>query len=265
MYSCLVADDNPIERDLLLLHLSKIKNIQVVADCADGLEAALILQRQEIDIVLSDVEMPDLSGIGLVKSLKKAPVFIFISSYPEYAAESYDLDVVDYIVKPASFDRVLKAVNKAIEYLEIKKLAIVKKDPVAASQSVDVLPGISEIGNTVRPEEHFFIKDSNGYTKLKVADIWYIESMGDFSKIYTVQKESHVVLVSLKNIEKQMSQDIFRRVHKQYIVNIMQIVSINPNSITLSNRQVIPLSSSYRQLIQETIIDKNLLKRYQAG
>jgi YesN/AraC family two-component response regulator len=118
-YKCLIAEDNLLDRDGIALHLSKIDNLSIEAVCSNGLEAAAILQQKEIDIVFSDIDMPGLSGIALIQSLKQPPVFIFISAYPEYAAESYNLDVIDFIVKPVGSNRLMKAVNKAIEYIEL--------------------------------------------------------------------------------------------------------------------------------------------------
>ncbi|MES2332258.1 MAG: response regulator transcription factor [Bacteroidota bacterium] len=256
MYYCLIVDDKYIERDMLSLHLGQIPHIQVVAVCSDGISAAEVLQKQKVDIVFSDIEMPGLSGIGLLKSLTQAPVFIFVSAYAEYAAESFNLDVIDYIVKPATFERVLKAVNKATEYLDIKNQV-----PVSAEDNfLTVAPEM--IGMKTNPEEHFFIRDTIGYTKINIADVAYIESMGSFSKIYTAQNKSYIALVNLKNIEKQVSFNIFRRVHKQYIVSLMHIRSVLNASITLTNGFSVPLSATYRQQIHETVVDKNLLSRF---
>ena len=253
-YKCLVADDSIIQRDVLVMHLSKIKNIKIVAECANGLAALEILKEKEIDIVLSDIDMPELSGIGLIKSLKKPPVFIFISSYTEYAVESFSLDVIDYIVKPATFQRVLQAVNKAIEYIEIKE----KHTTIASTANSNEEP----FARVVDSEEFFFIKEVSGYTKLHMADVLFIESMGDFSKIHTRQNKTHITLISLKNIEKQLSQKMFRRVHKQYIINILHVVSIGSTDIYLSSQATIPLSGSYKQDFLEFLVEKKTLKRF---
>ena len=257
MYTCLIVDDTSIESDLLSLHLAQIKNIQIVGLCSNGIAAAEILQNQKVDIVFSDIEMPGLSGIGLLKSLKRLPVFIFVSAYAEYAAESFELDVIDYILKPATFERVLKAVNKAIEYLEIKD-----KLSGSSEDSYHTVPQSQVIGMNMTPEEHFFIRDTTGYIKINIADVAYIESMGSFSKIYTTQNKSHLVLVNLKNVEKQISANIFRRVHRQYMVNLIHVKSVSPNTISLINNISVPLSATYRQEIQETVVEKKLLNRF---
>lgn len=240
MYKCLIADDSPIDRDVVEMYVSKIENLQIVALCDNGLEAATALQNNEIDIVFSDIDMPDLSGLELKQSLQKPSVFIFISSYAEHAAESYNIDVIDFITKPVSFTRLLKATNKAIEYIELKK-----------KTNIDKVENITEIKN-----ETIFVKDDNGFTQIKLSDIICVESMGNFSKIYTILK-THIILVSLKNIDEQLLNKNFKRVHKQYIANLPHIISINKEGeLKLSNNQLIPLGSIYKATLMEAIQQK---------
>lgn len=256
MYTAIIADDNLIERDALYLHLSRIDNIKIVAVCSNGEETATLLKKQEVDIVFSDIDMPLLNGINLLKGIKKPPVFVFISSYPEYAAESYNLDAIDYIIKPASFERVQKAVNKAIEYIEIKNNT--------KNYSEKIMPEtqLPEFGSQISTENFFFIKENNNYNKLNINEITHIESMGDFSKIHTIGKKKFVVLVSLKNIEKQLSPKIFRRIHRQFIINILQVEMVNHTEVQLLDKTLIPVSSSYRQNLIESVIERKLLKRF---
>lgn len=247
MYQCLIADDHLVERDLLSSYIHKIPSLQLVAACDNGLEVVTLLQEQKIDIVFSDVDMPDLSGIDLVKSLKNPPVFVFISSYPEYAAEGYNLDIIDFAVKPISFERFVKAVNKAIEYIELKKRAA--NNTIAAIQAVPT-------------ETHFFVKDNKGITKVETSSVLYIESMGDFSKIHSIDQKTLIMLVGLKNAETQLQQKNFLRVHKQFLVNTEHITQVLSNEIILSNKQSIPLSNAYKQALNDLIIEKALLKRF---
>ncbi|TDO27999.1 LytR/AlgR family response regulator transcription factor [Sediminibacterium goheungense] len=256
MYTAIITDDNIIERDALFFHLSKIKNITVIASCNNGEETAALLQVQSADIVFSDIDMPRMNGIDLLKGISKPPVFIFISSFPEYAAESYNLDAIDYIIKPASFERVKKAVDKAIEYIEIKN------NTKLYSEKFDPENQISEFGSRLSTDEFFFIKENNNYSKLNIQDITYIESMGDFSKIHINGQKKSVVLVSLKNIERQLSPKIFRRIHRQYIINLLQIGSVTNTEVQLLDKTIIPISSSYRQSLIESVVEGKLLKRF---
>jgi two-component system LytT family response regulator len=238
IYRCLVADDNLIDRDLIVKYLSKIDGIAIAAVCTDGFEASKVLADQHIDILFSDIDMPYLSGIGLVKNLKHPPVTVFITSHRDYAAEGFNLDVVDFIVKPLSFDRFYKAVNKAIEYVSLKNIA-------NGTASLPVYEqGESE--NNITTSEYFFIKETIGITRIRYSDVLYIESMGDYSKIFSKGDEMHITLVSLKNILRQLPETQFKRIHKQYIVNLSHIVTITANEVVLLNKQTIPISAPSR-------------------
>lgn len=256
-YRCLVIEDNLLERDFLVMHLNKINTVNLVKELSDGLEAIQFLKTHSVDIVYSDIDMPDLSGIELLKTLTHPPVFIFISSHPEHAAESFNLDVIDYIVKPVKLDRLLKATHKAVEYIAAKK-ALLSEQPIRNNPESN----IREVIRTIDAQEYFFIKEKNVHIKLNMADILFIESMGDFSKITTIHQKTHFILVGLKNLDKQLPQNIFIRVHKQYIVNKLHVQGITLSDIILSNKQNVPLSPSYKQSVQENLINKKSLTRF---
>jgi len=250
-YQCIIADDTMLDRDVLEMYARKIGSLEIAAVCRDGLEAASVLQEKQIDIVLSDIEMPGLTGMELKKSLRNDPVFIFVSSHSELAAESYNLDVIDFIVKPVNLPRLLKAVNKAIEYIEVKKQALPggdKKDNVPAEPQTP-------------KSDHFYIKESYDYTRIDYDDLIYIESMGNFSSLHTVQKQKHITLVSLKNIEQQLPAEKFIRVHKQNLVNLQHIVSLSSdNNLHLSSGHMVPVGENYKGALME-IINRQILLR----
>jgi two-component system, LytTR family, response regulator len=188
--------------------------------------------------------MPDVSGLELKHSLQNPPTFIFISSYPEYAVESYNLDVIDFISKPVSFARLLKATNKAIEYIELKKKAAFHIDASALADTHDSV----------------YVRDDNGLSQLKIADIILIESMGNFSKIYTAHKR-HMTLVSLKNIEDQLPNSSFIRVHKQYIINLKHIESLaTSGELTMTNQEMVPVGKIYKTTLANAIQGKILMR-----
>ncbi len=251
-YKCLVADDNLLDRDVLEIYLSKIDLLKIEAVCSDGLMAAAALQQNEIDIVFSDIDMPNLSGMELLQSLKQAPVFIFISSYAEHAAESYSLDVIDFIVKPVSLARLMKSANKAIEYIELKKKVN------SATDNLNTIPLKENIDFTT---DHFFIKENYDYIKIPYADVIYIESMGNFSRLHTVQNKKHITLVSLKNVEAHLSTQNFMRIHKQYIINLKHIESVSSNGdVVLTGGHSIPLSNNYKSSLME-IVNRKIISR----
>lgn len=240
-YTCLIVDDNEIERDAIEMFLRKINRLEIKGTCENGIEASDILINDDIDIVFSDIDMPELSGMGLLKSIKNPPIFIFITSFTEYAAESFNLDALDFIVKPATFERLLKASTKAIEYLDLKNLADINQN--------NVMP-TTDSGN------YFFIKETKGFTRLNYEDVIYIESMGDFSRLFTAEGK-HITLVNLKNLEKQLPSN-FARVHKQYIINLNQIATVANNEIMLNHNYSVPLSLANRQELMEKITNKTI-------
>jgi two-component system, LytTR family, response regulator len=239
-YTCLLVDDNEIERDAIEMHLRNINLLEIKAVCANGMEAAAVLLNEPIDIVFSDIDMPELSGTGLLKSLQSPPEFIFITSFTQYAAESFDLDAFDFIVKPATFERLMKATNKVINYLDLKK---------SAQQNAGIAPAETS-------EDYFFLKETKGFTRLNYKDVIYIESMGDFSQIYTASGK-HITLVNLKNLERQLPNSFFR-VHKQYIINLNQISTLTSHEILLNHSYTVPISISNRQELLEKISAKTL-------
>jgi two-component system LytT family response regulator len=259
-YKCIIIEDNILERDALAMKLKKIESLDLKAVLTDGLEAVSVLKNEVIDIVFSDIDMPDLSGIELLKSLKHPPVFIFISAHTHHAAESFNLDVIDYIVKPAKLERLIKATDKAIEYIQAKTRSGSNDTALSAKHS-QANPETSFI-RTIDAQDYFFVKENNAHIKVNMGDVLYIESMGDFSRINVTGQKSHMVLISLKNLEKQLPEKIFMRVHKQYIVNLLHVKNITVSDIKLSNNIIVPLSSAYKQLLQDNLITKKTLTRF---
>lgn len=259
-YKCIIVEDNILERDALAMKIKKIESLTLKAVLANGMEAISFLKNEQVDIVFSDIDMPDLSGIELLKSLKQPPVFIFISSHSEHAAESFELDVIDYIVKPVKIERLIKATDKAIEYIGAKKKLQGESLPKTTAA---VMPAAGhDLIKTIDAQDYFFIKEKNSHIKLNMGDVLYIESMGDFSKIITTQQKIHFVLISLKNLERQLPSHIFLRVHKQYIVNILHIQNISISDIKLDSNDVIPVSVAYKQSLQDNVINKKSLTRF---
>ena len=244
-YKCLLAEDNILDLDALQMMLGKITGLQVIAVCTDGKEAAGILLKEEIDIIFTDINMPHLSGIDLLKSLQNPPVFIFISSYKDFAPESYDLDVVDFIVKPVTPGRLLRAVQRAIAHITSNKALAIQE------QSIKLL----------EVEAFLFIRTSNGLIKLLIENVIYIKSNGNFSRVYCGDGKYHITLVSLKSLELQLPANAFIRVHKQYIANKKKITVIKSSTLTISDIHKIPVGPIYRQTLLEEVSSGQLLTR----
>jgi len=251
-YNCLVADDFVVQRNVLSKLIKRIPQLKLVSVCEDGLEAALIIAKGNIDIVFCDINMPSLSGIGLLHSLTDPPVFVFITAHGGYAVESFDLEIADFMLKPVEPDRFLKAVHRAMALVDAKRAA-------NTNGVTRLIGGVEAIATGA--DDHFFIKESHGVTRLKYSDVLYIESLGDFSKIHTLSDQKHILLSGLKDLEGQLPSSMFIRVHKQFIANLSNVLTITPTGMLFVNKQAIGVGATYRKALLDTFMSKEVLKR----
>jgi len=203
--------------------------LELVKKCKSGFEALETLQKEKIDLLFLDIQMPDISGIQFLKSLPHKPLVIFTTAYEKYALEGFELDVIDYLLKPYTFERFLKAVNKAQEYLTILE----KVQAIA-------VPG--EIRST---NEFIFVKSDYKLVKIEIAEILYIESLKDYIKIYIGEKPV-ITLSSMKSVEEKLPSNIFCRVHRSYMVNIPKIQYIHRNYVMVGNKEI-PIGENYKE------------------
>lgn len=234
-YRCIIADDNILERDLLQLLLERTGLVEIIAVCNDGLEAYQVLNTRQTDIVFTDINMPHLNGLELVKSLKQQPVFVLISAHAMYAVDAFDLDVADFILKPVLMERLLRALDKATAFLELRRKETTDR------QALPYLRG-----------DYFFIRTSDGLVRIDHNTISHIEAAGNFSKIYTVQGHCHLTLVNLKSMIAQLPDSLIR-VHRQYLVNVHKIDQIEAAAVKVAGVHVIPLSNQYRQALSNRV------------
>ncbi|MBL7746569.1 MAG: response regulator transcription factor [Chitinophagaceae bacterium] len=220
-YNVLIVDDNSMARILLMQLLEQIPTVTVLGECDNAVDAITILSKDETDILFLDIEMPGMSGIELLQSLKVRPVTIFMSANKGYGSEAFELNVVDYLVKPLLLPRTMMAINRATELLNQKEVYL----------------------NEVEAE-YLFIKENKIIRKLLIDDIYLLESKGDYVKIYVADKY-YVIHATLKLLEDRLSAAKFVRVHRSYIVAIDKIDYIEENILYLNNTPV-PLSESYR-------------------
>jgi DNA-binding LytR/AlgR family response regulator len=244
-YRCILVDDNLLERDDLESQLRKIPRLEIVGVAENGLEASAMLASNPVDIVFTDIDMPGLNGLSLVRSLRKRPAIIIITAHPEYAIQGFELDVVDFVAKPVMFERLLQSVEKAGDYIRMQGM----KQAAAVTDSND------------DRDNYFFIREATSLTRLQFQDVAYIESKGDFSKVHTLQDKSHLTLVSLKNLEASLPSTTFLRVHKQYIINLSLISTIGQEELVLDGRFTVPLSASFRQTLLDKVVDRKLISR----
>ena len=225
--NALIVDDNKIARTTLKQLASQIKDITLTGECADAMDAYNLLHEQPIDLVFLDIEMPGMSGLELIKNLgNKKPVIIFTTSKKDYAAEAFELNVVDYIVKPVTPSRFIQAVDKAREILQSNKEEFKLND-----------------------EEFIFIRDSNIIRRLKLDDILFGEAMGDYVKLYTPQK-FYAIHTTLKAVEERLPASKFLRVHRSYIVALIKIDTIQDGALVV-NGKPIPVADAYRAALNK--------------
>ncbi|MCX3266751.1 LytR/AlgR family response regulator transcription factor [Pedobacter agri] len=220
--NCLIVDDNPIALSTLKNLLKIEDSLRLVGECENATEAYKILATNKIDLLFLDVEMPGISGIELVRGLgERKPLIIFISTKRDYASDAFDLNVVDFIAKPVTPDRFLKAVIKAKEIFKNHNLFVASKK-----------------------DEFIFIRDSSIIRRLKLCDINYLEARGDYVKIY-VDDKNYSIHSSLKSVEDKLPMDMFSRVHRSFIVNIGKIDTIEGGTLII-NQNFVPVSDAYK-------------------
>lgn len=236
MMTCLAVDDEPLALDLLEDNIRKIPFLKLLKKCSNALEANEFLQTQPVDLVFLDIQMPGLTGIQFLQGLSKTPpLVIFITAYEQYALEGYSLDVVDYLLKPVSFERFLKAVNKANDKFSSRAPAVAA--PAAT---------------------YMFVNSEYNLVRIDFADLAYIEGLKDYVKIFLLSATRPVITrMSMKSLEEILPADQFVRVHKSFIVSISKITSIRKGRIALLKEQI-PISEHYRENLYRFIDPKNL-------
>jgi two-component system, LytTR family, response regulator len=235
---CLIVEDEPLARNLMIEYVRKVSYLQLVEACSNPLSALEVLRNNHIDILFLDIQMPEITGITLLKTLQKKPLVILTTAYSEYAIESYELDVVDYLLKPITFDRFLKAVDKASQRLSTPQVHVSEKPAEVAAPFV-------------------FVKDGTKLVKIQWADILYVEGLKDYVTIHT-RTQKVITLQRLKTLETQLPADKFIRVHHSYIVALSAIDAIHKGEIQIGNAYI-PISDSYKKAFKD-FIEKNQMQ-----
>lgn len=240
--NCLIVDDEPLARNLLREYVRKVPYLSLQGTCANALEAMEAMRQHSIDLMFLDIQMPEITGITFLKTLQKKPLVIFTTAYSEYALESYELDVVDYLLKPVTLERFLKAVDKVNQRMSLAPVAVVVEKPVAEPAS----------------SEFIFVKDGTRLVKVRWEDILYIEGLKDYVTIHTRQQQKIVTLQRLKILEGQLPPDKFIRIHNSFIVALNAIDVVHKSDVEIG-KTTIPISDTYRKAFRE-FIEKNHLQ-----
>lgn len=231
MLKCVAVDDEKLVLDLLVDDIKKVPFLQLAGRCKNAFEAADILHKEKIDLIFLDIQMPGLSGLQFLQSLQHPPMVIFVTAYKQYAFDAFDLNVIDYLLKPVSFERFLKACNKANELYLLQQNTQNKED---------------------KPD-YFFVYVEYNLVKVSIPDIVYIEGMKDYIKIFLASSTRPVITkMSMKVIEEKLAPYRFIRTHKSYIVAGNKITAIKRGLIVIGNTEL-PLSENYKSNVDKLL------------
>jgi len=236
--NCLIVDDEPIARRGLQEYVDDTAFLHPVGSCENALKASHFLNEHKVDLIYLDIQMPKLSGIDFLKTLKNPPLTIFTTAFTDYAIEGYSLDIIDYLVKPITFDRFLKASQKALEFFQMRARAE---------------------GGSTDDMDYFFVRCDSKFEKVSYRDVAYVEALQNYAVIH-VPGRRLITYITLTSLESQLPNDRFVKVHKSFIVSIPHIDAIDGNEILIENERI-PISRSLREEVIQLIMGNRLFKR----
>ena len=234
LIKCLVIDDEPLAREGIAGYVSQTPFLELVGTCDSAISATTFLKENKVDLLFLDIQMPLLSGLDFIKTITIPPSVIFITAFSNYAIQGFELNAIDYLLKPISFDRFLKSANKAFDLFNLKS------------------------NPSENNSDFFFVKTDKKYVRINFDEITFIESIKDYVRIHTAS-EKHLVLLNMKNIITQLPPTKFVKVHKSFVVSLNKIHVIDGNIIKLSHGEV-PIGKEYKDEIN-LFLQNNLIKR----
>lgn len=240
---CLLLDDEPLARQVLRTYAERLPFLQVVGECSNALEAYELLRQQEVELILCDIEMPRISGLDFLRALPRRPLVVLTTAYEQYALAGFELDVVDYLLKPVAFDRFWRALEKVKDQLALqqwKGLPPVPA-PAALAQEVPAAP-------TAVPADFIMVKENGSLVKVPLASLHYVEGMKDYVKLFTTERRL-VTYLTLKKLEEALPADQFTRIHKSYMVRNTGIQALQGNMLELAVGVQVPVGMQYREAL----------------
>ena len=237
--TCIIIDDEPLARKGLVEYIQDVEFLELVGEFEHPLKAMEVLTKHKIDLIFLDIQMPKMTGLEFLKNLSEAPYVIFITAYPQHAVTGFELNAVDYLLKPFSFERFWKAVMK------VNTLAGSSKRPESATSQL--------------AEDHIFIKSDNKLIKIFYDDILFVEALQNYVAVHTATKK-YITYLTIKTVEENLPEQMFLKIHKSYIVSLSKIDSIEGNEIRVGQHSL-PISRTSKDEIMEKILAKRYLKR----
>lgn len=236
---CIIVDDEPLAIEVLKSHVQKIEALEIVGTCSDAIEAFDFLQKARVDLMFLDINMPEMKGTDLVKTLQNPPAVVFTTAHREYAIESYNLNVLDYLLKPISFGRFLQSIEKFNQQkITVSEVSFHKSNG---------------------DEEHIYLREKNVIHKIPVSEIVYVESFGDYLLVHTTEREIKS-RCTISAVEKALPEKGFIRIHRSFLVAISQIKSFSPVMINIGDREF-SIGSRYRESIFERLDYNSFLNK----
>jgi DNA-binding LytR/AlgR family response regulator len=236
--NCLIVDDEPVARKGIAEYVAEVDFLNLVGECENPVKAAAQLSQNQIDLLFLDIQMPKLSGIDFLKTLKNPPLVIFTTAFSQYALEGYSLDIVDYLMKPITFDRFLRASQKALEIHSLRKQASHPRE---------------------NAQDYFFVKSESKFEKLFFNEVCFVEGMQNYAVIHTKDRKL-ITYITMTGLETQLPKEQFLKVHKSYIVGIQHIKAIEGNEILIGTSRI-PISRNLKDEVVNQILGNKLFKR----
>jgi len=228
---CLIIDDEPLAIEAIEMHISKLESLRLLASCTDAIQAFDVLRSQAIDLIFLDIQMPEMTGLEFLKSLKNPPKVIFTTAYREYAIEAFDLDVIDYLLKPISFDRFIQAVNKYYD---------------SCSQDV-IMPKSPE----THSENFFYVKADKKNVKINFEEIKYIESIKDYVKL-VCNDRTIISKMMISQLITQLPEELFLRIHRSYIIYVPNVEAFSSISVEIKGHEI-PIGRNFKNETLKTL------------
>lgn len=237
--NCVTIDDEPLARECIANYVREVDFLQLVGVGNNPIALSELLDKNTVDLIFLDIQMPIMNGIDYLKSATNRPMVILTTAFPSYALEGYQLDVIDYLLKPITFNRFFQAVNKAKQ-----QYSLTQKQELSTSEP---------------NEKAFFIKCDHKYEKIYIEDILFVQAMQNYVTIYT-EKGKYTTLLYLKNVEQNLDSQQFVRVHKSYIIAIQKVETIEDNEILIQSFRI-PISRNYKEMVLNKVVNNRLWKK----
>ncbi|MEL7020310.1 MAG: LytTR family DNA-binding domain-containing protein [Bacteroidota bacterium] len=244
---CIIVDDEPLAREGMEMNVEEVSYLKLVGQFSNALRANEFMQQHTVDLMFLDIQMPGITGLEFLKSLKHSPLVILTTAYPQHALEGFELDVVDYLVKPIRLQRFIKAVNKAKELYDLYQVAVTN-----TPDTMDVIEDVTD--------DYIYIKSDRKYVRVFYQEIRYIKGLKDYVMLYLTDGRKLMTAMNIKTIHAQLPPKIFARVNKSFIININFIDAIETDFILLKGEEI-PLGRTYKEDFIQTYVKSNFIGR----